>query len=299
MSSLPSWKRVENPPSMQLTDRDKQIILAVYRYRFLNAHQIEALLFPPDEAKGRSRKQACQRRLQRLFHNGFLARMPLPIVLGAGRAPYVYALDERGADIVAVELGVDRPSVAWKPTDNHVKPLFLDHAQAVNTVRVVVERLSACGQVSLGRWIDDSALHAKEMQEKLPHRMHGARITRIIPDAYFALEISPDRPAAHFFLEVDQGTMNNSRWKEKILAYLHFRQSGRSEKHFQTRNFRMLTVTTSIRRLENLKQTTEKSQGDQHFWFTTEDQISLWYPASFLTLEWHVAGHQKQRTLFG
>jgi hypothetical protein len=296
--SLPSWQRVENPPPIQLTNRDKQIILAVYRYRFINAQQIEALLFPPDQEKGRSRKQACQRRLQRLFHHGFVTRIPLPIVLGAGRAPYVYALDEHGADIVAVELGIDRPNVAWTPSDNQVKPLFLDHVQAINTVRVVVERLRVCRGVTVVRWLNEGALQAKEMKDKLPYRMHGARMTRIIPDAYFALAVSPDAPAAHFFLELDQGTMSNSRWRDKILAYLHFRQSGRSEKYFATRNFRMLTVTTSIRRLENLKRTTEKAQGGQHFWFTTKDQISLWNPESLLTLGWHVAGYEQLHPLF-
>ena len=284
---------------MQLTSRDKQIILAVYRYRFINAHQIEALLFPPDPIKGRSRKQACQRRLQRLFHNGFVTRIPLPIVLGAGRAPYVYALDERGADIVALALGIDRPNVSWKLADNRVKPLFLDHTQAINTVRVVIERLNDGNAFNVVRWLDDNALHGKDMKDKLPYRMRGARITRIIPDAYFAIALPSAPQPAHFFLEIDQGTMSNSRWKEKILAYLHFRQSGRSEKYFDTRNFRMLTVTTSGRRLENLKKTTETAQGGLHFWFTTKDQLSIWNPETFLTLGWEVAGQEKVRPLFG
>ena len=283
---------------MRLTNRDTEIVLAVYRYRFINAHQIEALFFPPDPEKGRSRKQSCQRRLQRLFHHGFLTRIPLPIVLGAGRTPYVYALDERGADIVAVELGVDRPNVSWKSADNKVKPLFLDHTQAINTLRVIVERLDNAGKVSLATWTDEGTLQSTEMQDKLPYRMHGARVSRIIPDAYFALEVVFGSPAAHFFLEIDQGTMSNSRWKDKILAYIQFRQSGRSEKYFNTRNFRMLTVTTTAKRLGNLKKTTESAEGGQHFWFTTHDQLSIWKPESLLTLKWQVAGQQMKRPLF-
>src|SRR5688500_10690348 len=90
---IPSYKRATNPPPMQLTERDKEIVLAVYEYRLLSAHQIGALFFPSAVDKPHSRRTACQRRLQLLYHHGFLDRLPQPVIMGEGRFPFVYGLD--------------------------------------------------------------------------------------------------------------------------------------------------------------------------------------------------------------
>lgn len=283
---------------MQLTERDVKVVVAVYHSRFLNAHQIEAQFFSSRTGKVRSRKQACQRRLQLLYHHGFLDRLPMPVVLGQGRSPYVYALDEVGANLVATQLGIDRPMVAWKPADNQVKPLFLDHTIAVNNVRVVVHSLIRDHAYELVKWVEEARLKSAGMRDKVPYRVRGTRRTRIYPDGYFAIRLPSAKQPAHFFLEADQGTMTNSRWQEKIQAYLHFRRSGLSHQHFNTRNFRLLTVTTSERRLANLKQASEAVGADRYFWFTSQDQVDIWNPSRLLEPVWQVAGRTQMHPLF-
>lgn len=127
---------------MRLTDRDVRIVIAVYRYRLLSSQQIEALFFPSTGSKPHSRRSACQRRLQLLYHHGFLERIPRPLFLGEGRSPFVYALDSRGADLVAQRKDVDRADLDWKPKDNKVGGNFVEHTLAINDVRVVVNLLA-------------------------------------------------------------------------------------------------------------------------------------------------------------
>ena len=101
-----------------------------------------------------------------------------------------------------------------------------------------------------------------------------------------------------FFLEADQGTMTNSRWSRKIKAYVQFRSSGLAQKHYGTKNFRLLTITTSQRRLHNLKQTSEGAGGNHYFWFTTKDQVDIWEPEKLLGKVWEVATRKNTFSLF-
>jgi hypothetical protein len=283
---------------MQLTERDRQIVLAVHTYRLLSAHHLEALFFPSAPGKQHSRRTACQRRLQLLYHHGFLDRLPQPVILGEGRAPFVYALDEAGANLVARILGVDRAEVGWKPKHNKLGPQFLEHSLVINDVRVIIQRLVEQGVFDLTKWLDEVVLKSAQMQDKVPTLAQRTRIVRKYPDGYFLLRLPEKEQQAHFFLEIDQATMTNARWQEKVTAYLDFRQSGQSKQHFGTRNFRVLTVTTSERRLTNLKRATEQAKGDHFFWFTTQEQVTIWQPETILDAVWWVATKEEREGLF-
>ncbi len=293
---LPSYKRVDNPPAMRLTGRDKKIILAIYEYRLLSAPQVESLFF--QSAKPRGRQTSCQRRLQLLFHHGYLDRLLMPVVLGEGRAPYIYVLDELGADLVAYELGVDRALIQWRPQNNQIGHPFVNHSLAVNDFRVAVNLLSQSGHFLIKQWIGEAEFRTRVLQSRVPFRMRGARVIRNYPDGYFSLIPSQDKQEAHFFLEMDQGTMSNKKWQDKVQAYREFRSRGLSEIHFGTRNFRLLTVTTNDRRLQNLKRATEKVGGDHFFWFTTQDCLDIWQPNTLLSSIWQVATQGERVALF-
>ncbi len=47
--------------------------------------------------------------------------------------------------------------------------------------------------------------------------MCGVKAVRKYPDGYFIVNLSSGQQA-HFFLEVDQGTMTNALWQEKVRA---------------------------------------------------------------------------------
>lgn len=293
---LPSYKRVDNPPAMKLTERDKKIILAIYEYRLMSAPQVEALFFQSEKPRGR--QTSCQRRLQLLFHHGYLDRLLMPVVLGEGRVPYVYVLDELGADLVSYELGVDRALIQWRPQNNQISHPFVNHSLVVNDFRVAMNLLSQSGEFLLKQWIGEAEFRTRALQNRVPIRMRGARIIRNYPDGYFSTVSSPEKQEAHFFLEMNQGTMSNKKWQDKIRAYREFRSRGLSEVHFGTRNFRLLTVTTNKRRLQNLKRATEKVGGDHFHWFTTQECLNVWRPGILLEPIWQVATLEEKQTLF-
>jgi hypothetical protein len=280
---------------MRLTERDQAIVLAVYAYRLLSAPQVEALFFQSEKPRGR--QTSCQRRLQLLFHHGFLDRIALPIVLGEGRAPFVYALDELGATLVAAQLGVDRAELDWRPKHNLVGHQFVTHTLAVNDFRIAVSLLAEAGHFAVVEWIGEAEFRTVKLRQRVPFRMRGARIIRNYPDGYFRLRLPRSERDAHFFLETDQGTMSNANWQEKVQAYKEFRMRGLSETHFGTQNFRVLAPTTGERRMQNLKRTTERAGGDHFFWFTCQDRIDVWNPERLLEPIWEVATQNGEHAL--
>jgi len=283
---------------MQLTGRDIQIVLTVYEYRLLSAHQLETLFFPSTKKNSHSRRSTCQRRLQLLYHHGFLERLPQPVILGQGRAPFVYALDGGGANLVANQLGIDRAEIGWKPKHNQLGPQFMDHSLVINDLRVVIQRLVEIGVLEVDQWVDEFTLKSVEMQQKVPYLVQRTRPVRKYPDGYFILRRSGSEQQTHFFLEVDMGTMTNARWQEKVKAYNEFRQSGQSQRHYGTQNFRVLAITTSKQRLSNLKRATEQARGDRYFWFTTQAAVNIWQPETILEAVWSVATKDERQRLF-
>ncbi len=281
---------------MRVTPRDRDIIRAIYRYRLLSAHQVEALLFRSD--KSHSKRTVCQRRLQLLYHHGFIDRLPSPIFLGEGRQPYVYALDNQGADLLAPELDIDRAEIGWQPKHNEVGTSFIQHTLAINDVHLVLTLLARAGHWQFTQWLDESDFRTAAFKDKVPYRTQGVRMTRIFPDGYFRLQPPHLKQEAHFFLEVDQGTMNNKLWQDKMKAYYQFRQNGLSEQLYGTRNFRLLAVVNSQPRLANLKRATEKVGGDRYYWFTTRASFDIWQPEKLLSTPWAIATQDTNRPLF-
>lgn len=283
---------------MRLTQRDTQVILGIYSYRVMTAHQIEALYFASNQPDTRSRRSACQRRLQMLYHHGYLERISRPVILGEGRSVFVYALDKRGAEVVAIELGIDRQAIGWKPKQNMLGALFLEHLLITKEVRSVVEILVVLGMFQKTQWIDEQTLNATEYQDKLPIYVDNHKTKRIIPDGFFSIWRPNQAKPASFFLEVDQGTTTNALWIEKVKAYQAFRSSGKSLSYFGTEYFRILAVVKSQGRLQNLKKATEQHPGSQFFWFTTSSQVSVWQPDKLVNASWEVGGKTGVHPLF-
>ena len=276
---------------MVLTKRDREIVKAVYTHRFLTTFQIENLIF----LKGQPPKRTqCRRRLQLLYHHGFLDRVFPLVTRDEGAKPIIHCLAEGGAELIAAELQIGRDEVDWRPKDNKVKPLFLDHGLSINEVRIATTLAAERQGFELEKWIDEKTLKNPKMRDYVTISTPRGRSRRVpvIPDGYFVLNLGGKR--AHFFLEVDQATLSNTRWRERAHAYLSYTSQGLYQKRYQTRSLRILTITTGEKRLENLKATTEAAGGERMFWFTTFDQAT---PDVLTAPVWHVASKQGLHTL--
>ena len=97
MSRLPRFKRASVVHPFQLTERDHQIIRLIHRYRFLRSFQIISLM-------GDSSQQIL-RRLQLLFHHGYLERPRAQIDYyhQGGSRHIVYGLGNKSSSLVQRE----------------------------------------------------------------------------------------------------------------------------------------------------------------------------------------------------
>lgn len=274
---LPHDRRVEpdRRPSMRLMDRDQEIIKAVYEHRFLKMSQIRDLFF--------GSQSTTNYRLVRLYQNEFLDRIYPRVSRSEGRSEAVYCLDTRGARVVAAEYGVDRASISWRPRHNDVKYWFLNHTLKVNDVWIAAKKAAEMreGQ-ELEEWRGE-----KEIQDRIPYSKARKGYLPYTPDGYFVYRVG--ERVAHFFLEVDLATVPNTRFGKRIKRYVLYRKKGIFNDKYEAHAFRLLIVTTSQRRLRNLKATTEKEGGKNMFWFTTFEEVK---PERFVGRVWKIAGQE-------
>jgi hypothetical protein len=287
-----------------MTARDIATIKAVYSHRALTTPQIEDLLFRPDGGQShRTKTSRVRHRLKLLFQHGYLFRDKQPTKLHEGNKPFVYFIDRKAVSLLASELNVFQEDIDWHPRDNNVRWMFLDHLLATNDVRIAMEVAAASSGYELTDWLDDKTLKSREMRDSVEIvGPKGARAqATIVPDGYFRLDAGE---YDYFgFLEVDMGTETGKSSKfgrrdfsRKILAYQEYYRSGLYQQKYDPDNryeeFRMLvlTVTTSPRRMVNLKAVAEASGARDVFWFTTFDQVT---PTSVLEKPiWMIAGQE-------
>src|ERR1700744_3601377 len=104
---LPRFKRVLPIASIQLTERDHQIIRLVHRHRFLRSHQIAALMS--------GSPQQLVRRLQFLYHHGYLERPRAQIQYyeRGGSRSIVYGLGNKGGSWLRQKFGIAVMPDSW------------------------------------------------------------------------------------------------------------------------------------------------------------------------------------------
>src|SRR5690606_26741363 len=198
--------RKGSPPAIRLTQRDIEIIRAVYDYRLLTTQHLKTLFFP-------SLHQAYAR-LSALYHHGFLNRVFLGVYADKMNTPILYVLDKRGAELLQGEQGID---VIWTKELKSLTTQFLEHTLAINTVRVAVAKAAADFDYKLLTWKGENEIKADYDYVTIRGKTGRMQSVSVIPDSYFALETPKGK--AHFFLELDRGTMTTQRFKTKILAY--------------------------------------------------------------------------------
>lgn len=242
-----------------LTERDVSIVLSVYKNRFLKRDQIQRLHFAD------ASRVACGVRLKKLYEHKFLDRLIKPVAVGTHQI--VYAIDKRGADVVAAALKVDRHKVRWNRANNRVEFLFLEHTLGISEVRVCLDLALAGRPEELLFYQRGDKSHLRRIS------VTGAKKKYFVvaPDAFFGIQSG--RGKHIFFLEVDMGTETLSRFAEKVTAYKRYWKSRQYTEEYGFNHFRVLTVCESERRLANLIQATGKAGGRQMFLFTTFSAI--------------------------
>lgn len=279
----PRFSRVAQPPKMVLTPRDREILHQVYLYRLMTREQIERLLFAPDNGQAHLTKTSkARRRLRLLYHHGFLERIPALLRPGVWAYRPVYRLSRKGATLVATDMGTSLSELAYygkgyqrEGQATQAGSLFLNHTLEINDVHLAISLAAAACGYRLEEWLDDWQLKKGERRDYVQVTNGHDRVFKVavIPDAYFVLILGDRR--THFFLEVDRGTMTSKRWKTRVLAYQAYLKSDQFQTRYQTKSLiRILTITTTAKRMQTLVKATQRAQGNHQFWFTTRDQIA-------------------------
>ena len=258
----PRYKRVSGG-TLRLTDRDVEIVRAVARHRLLASTHIESLV-------GGSAQQL-RRRLQALFHARYLDRPPIQKsdVYTPGSSPMVYALGNKGADLLAERDGLLRGAINWSAKNKGLGERFMHHTLLVSSVMAAFEgRARAHGGVRVVHFEEILAEKCPPPTRKLAKpktwqvTLPGIGKTGITPDAIFGLEFA-NRPegknTAYFFLEADRATMPVVRSNlaqtsivKKLKLYHTTYVSRQHTAHFGFRHFRVLFVTTDTERVPTM-----------------------------------------------
>lgn len=293
-------RRTQHAPTFQLTERDIQVLRALYRLRVLDRPQIERLFFP-------NWSLTC-RRLRYLYLHGYIERLYRPPISNGGARGPAYRVGERGAHLLADEQGLTLAEFSyWGKRDDrrHHKtertPAYLDHALALSDFRIAMEQAATTHQCTISLWRDDVDIHREHLANIVQVRLAENKPTQpmtLMPDGYFTLT-TPDGRTGHFFVEVDRSTESvRTKWQRKIVGYKALFTSGLFHQTYQVREqataFRVLVTTPSPERAAHLKAAAERygDAGASPLFLVAPVSLVATYDA-LATPIWHRGGSQE------
>jgi hypothetical protein len=263
-----------------LTARDYEILDLIYRYRYLEARHVRALV--------RGSGQQITRRLQGLFHNQFIRRyvprLRMRPDLDPGTPPLAYGLELRGARAlqaqcarIATDTGAEPELVRWRKEYTRRTEWFLEHHLMISHFHCALElALRGTPDIELVTWTQ-----GKEIWFSV--RIPGAkkRTARVAPDAYFALRQGAQ--IRYFFLEADRGTEQHKRIVEKFMGYWsYFQPHHLLGPHCGQGRVNALFLTTGAKRMRNLIDTlartakpSQSAQGRGVFLFADSQSVTM------------------------
>jgi Replication-relaxation len=273
-SRLPRFQRRPRLlPAFEITERDEDALKIVARHRFITSTQIIALLRTLYEDCS---DQQILRRLQLLYHAGFLSRPKAQVETykaGGGSRPIVYSLGNKGIELLAAKHGFRRVSVDWTAKARTAVRGEIDHALEITEFMAALE--IACrgrGTLQLIHFDEILATCAPEetrasrrpYQWPVALRWQGADLVlHPTPDKIFGvrdLERAEGRNRKFFFLEADRGTMPTARrdlsktsYLRKLVGYAHTYRHDLHAKRYGLPNVRVLTVTPGRQRIANIR----------------------------------------------
>ncbi len=260
----------------RLTDRDHEVLLALWRFQYLSVAQIQRLLFPST--------QTVNRRLRILSSEDYVEIFSVP-----GLPDRLVRLRSAGAAVVAGSLELPLAATGWtrdrgRPKDHW----FARHFLRISDFRIALLQACRCAPVRLLGFIPEyvgrkprSGAYRKYIQDVVADiAQPGSKISHT-PDGVFAL--SRAERAGLFFLEVDRGTeviSHPARGVGKLVRFYLNAIASRAFERYQEdfgvtfEGFRILIVTSTLARLRNIQDAAaaisfEPSNAKSLIWITT------------------------------
>ena len=269
------FTRKKNPRGYKPTANTKRVMTAIHSFEGMLSHsQIVRLCFP-----GCTSKWPLARMLHYFDHH-LVKKYDASHVNGRNLGEMIYTLDNHGALLAAETKQIDWVDFTWRKSPRWST---LNHDLAINDFRIdVVKACESKSAFSLGRWISEYELRL--LRPRIPGRLDSFFILRRMS------KMQPGRVeqlALH--LEIDMGNHPNYRMmKRKVKPILKFFGTNSYAKHFGVREGACLFVTTSKKRIHDLKKAIEDCGGAGLFYLTTFEAVAA---ETVLTKPiWHLAG---------
>lgn len=266
----------------KLTGRDSQLLVDLYKHRFLTAKQVQRLYFPS--------MQTAYRRLRLLQSARYVASFTV-----ANIDEFIFLVSQEGLQAVAEALCIERDQLKWSETK--AKPrdyYFMRHFLGINDFRITLTLACRASDIRLLGFIPDYYGEKSEkggvtkyIRDVVCDVAHEHREVGHTPDGVFALE--RDGKHALFFLEIDRGTEVVGDLTKGVLKSLRFYANYLLEGKYQRyatdfgipefKGFRSLLVTTNTVRLENIRKASQSldvpDKAKRFHWVATNEQITL------------------------
>jgi DNA-binding transcriptional ArsR family regulator len=291
------FERPEEPRALHLTARDLTLLGHLARLRLASVGQLAAL----DGGSG----QNVSRALLVLWEHGFVERLlgqlesrlrykgSFPLIYGLTR-PGAWLLRNHGFDVrrrLLYETDKQR-NAGWR---------FIEHRVDITEFMVRLEL--ACRDRQ-----DVKLLTRKDILEDAPKTQRDRRVRlsakvqidgalkehSVDPDELFGLRFAQTGQESYFMFERDRGEMPVTRYKskeqtyyaKKMLIYHEANRKGVHSRDLGIPNFRVLTVTTTAGRVEQMMAAQKEitnGKGSNVFLFTDEATFVASNP---LDIEW-------------
>lgn len=266
---------------LNLQVRDIAIFDDLVRYRFLDRKQLQRLHFPDDQT-GR----ACRRRMHELVAAGYVDRLTLLYAHPASGSPAaVFQLSRKGYNFLANHHGDE--SLQVMPSEG-VLPHLLQHWLALSETHILFDKaIARQSLVTMNGWINEYDIVNKD--QRSPEKRYCLYTLirenpRLVcaPDAAFLL--SAGSHSRVYYVEQDRATSGVQQLANgKTKGYAAMFENGLHKRHFGEATldaFRVLLITTSTKRRDNLRAAIKSKPGAHLWWFASADDLS---PETILT----------------
>lgn len=263
---------------LNITERDRRIFEAIhYTYDgMMGAKQIERLFF--------NSWRMARGRLGQLYKTGYLMRPTRKQRWALTDMPYW--LTDKSAEILSRQEGMILREFSYRKNPRWGQ---INHDLAVNDFQIDVQEACTKSQkLEFIEWIPQGEFWRDPDFIKYTNENGVRRKRGIRPDGYFVIK---EKQISRFLVEIDMSTEDNPRFgREKTLPLVAYLRS----KAYKTRfgkSGRILVVTTSSRRLQNMKRQTEKmlpQKDAKWFCFTTFEMVTT--DSIFTEPIWYVGG---------
>lgn len=289
------------PPPVRrfrLTDRDREVVKALVRFRYLRTGQIHRLVFAPNAGL-----QMTRRRLRFLSAPEFayLQKVDFFVSGATVRPESAFFLGPQGIALLG-ELGIPEPSYALDRS-SRVRHRFLEHALALSEFRLQLElTLRTIPELELQRFVADFEVkeHLRNATSKERYKLYhafpdGPRRLVVYPDALVILRHTATDARRLYFLEIDRGTEGSEVIRDKAAGYHLYRERDIQKKFGDLPRFRVLLLAPSPKHADRLQRMLGGCKGEELFWVAAATEI---HPDTILTAPvWTDSGGQR-RSIF-